>query len=138
MQLADSNDTHICGSICSNNIQKKRAKPKITKVSVDGNGRYTCPCAKFPGPSPSAFVGNDYYCESGSVGRADNTYYLSDPLWDGRDCTSDNGCCAQIGMPWFYRKLPVSVAEDFEVRICKDLSDPKEEIGLEKLELYVK
>ena len=107
--------------------------------SFNGNGKYTCPCAKYPGPSPPAFVGNDYYCESGSVGRADDdTYYLSDPLWDGSGCTSDNGCCAQIGMPWFYRKLPVSVADDFEVRICKDLSDPREEIGVEKLELYVK
>ena len=107
--------------------------------NYNGNGKYMCPCAKFPGPSPPAFVGNDYYCESGSVGRADgNTYYLLDPLWDGRGCTSGNGCCAQIGMPWFYRKLPVSVAEDFEVRICKDQSHSDENIAIEKLELYVK
>ena len=25
-----------------------------------------------------------------------------------------------VGMPWFYRKLPVPVADDFEVCICKD------------------
>ena len=43
-----------------------------------------CPCAAHPGPSPAAFVGNDYYCESGNTEKADDSYYyLSDPLWDG-------------------------------------------------------
>ena len=80
-----------------------------------------CPCATTPGPNPPAFVGNHYYCKSGNVGAVDSAkYYLSDPLWEGNGCTSGNGCCAQIGMPWFYRKLPVPVAEDFEIRVCKD------------------
>jgi len=48
-----------------------------------------------------------------------------------------NGCCAQIGMPWFYRKLPVPVADDFEVRICKNEGHGDEDIAIEKLELYV-
>ena len=46
-------------------------------------------------------------------------------------------CCTQIGMPWFYRKLPVPVADDFEVRICKDLAHAQEDIAMEKIELYV-
>ena len=105
----------------------------------DGNGKYMCACATHPGPSPPAFVGNDYYCESGNVGRTDvRPYYLSDPLWDGSGCTSGNSCCAQIGLPWFYRKLPVCVAEDFEAHICKDASHSDEDIAIEKLELYVK
>ena len=104
----------------------------------NGNGKYTCPCATYPGPSPPAFVGNNYYCESGNVGASyPNTYYLSDPLWDGNGCTSGNGCCAQIGMPWFYRKLPVCVAEDFEVRICKNEPQSNEDVAIEKLELYI-
>ena len=98
-----------------------------------------CPCATFPGPSPPAFVGNHYYCESGDVGKIDfNPYYLNDPLWDGAGCSTGNGCCAQLGMPWFYRKLPASYAEDFEVRICKDGPFDEEDIAVEKLELYVK
>ena len=45
--------------------------------------KWNCPCATHPGPSPPAFVGNDYYCESGDVGTYDLApYYLSDPLWD--------------------------------------------------------
>jgi len=102
------------------------------------NGKYNCPCATHPGPSPPAFVGNNYYCESGAVIADSSTFYLSDPLWDGSGCTVGNSCCAQIGMPWFYRKLPVCVAEDFEVRICKDSSHSDEDVAIEKLELYVK
>ena len=103
------------------------------------NGLYTCPCATYPGPNPPAFVGNDYYCESGDVGKANvNIYYLSDPLWDGSGCTSGNSCCTQIGMPWFYRKLPVSVAEDFEVRICKNDHHSDENVAVEIMEIYVK
>ena len=39
-------------------------------VSDDYNlgGCCNCPCAKYPGPNPPAFVGLDYYCESGITG----------------------------------------------------------------------
>ena len=75
-----------------------------------------CPCATYPGPSPPAIVGNDYYCESGDVGTHDHvSYYLTNPLWDGSGCRNGNGCCAQIGMPWFYRKLPLLTGDDFEL-----------------------
>ena len=79
-------------------------------------GMYTinCPCTTHPGNSTTAFVGNDYYCESGVAGDSDvSVYYLFNPLWDGNGCTIGSECCAQIGMPWFYRKLSVPVANDF-------------------------
>ena len=48
------------------------------------------------------------------------------------------GCCAQIGMPWFYRKLQITTAEDFEARICKGGSSAgDEDLAVEKLELLV-
>ena len=97
-----------------------------------------CPCASHPGPSPPAFVGNDYYCESGVVGIYESApYYLSDALWDGNGCTAGNGCCAQIGMPWFYRKLPGPVDEHFEVRICKNEAHIHEDVAIENLEIFV-
>jgi len=57
-----------------------------------------CPCDKHPGPSPPTFVGYNYYCKSEIVGKEHDHgfYYLSDPLWDGSDCTAGNSCCAQI------------------------------------------
>jgi len=108
-------------------------------LSDDGNyPKYNCPCATIPGPSAPAFVGNDYYCESGDVGTyVAAPFYLSDPLWDGHGCTSGNSCCAQVGMPWFYRKLPVAVADNFEIRICLNEPTSDEDVAVEKVELYI-
>ena len=105
----------------------------------DDNGNNNCPCAIHPGPLQPAFVGNHYYCKSGNVGfRELDCYYINDPLWDGAGCGTGNGCCAQIGMPWFYRKLSVSIAEDFEVRICKENIHQDEDIAVEQIELFIR
>ena len=32
------------------------------------------------------FVGNDYFCESGSSGRYDHTTFYTDRPWDGEQC----------------------------------------------------
>ena len=108
-------------------------------VGISGDYDYpkwNCPCAKHPGPSPPAFVRNDYYCESGDVGTLNTIpYYLPDMLWDGAGCTTGNGCCAQIGMPWFYRKLPVPVADDFEVCICKHEVYTSKDVAVENIEI---
>ena len=110
-------------------------------VGLSDNHNYpafNCPCAAFPGPPAPAFVGNDYYCESGIVGTFEAPpYYLSDPLWDGAGCTLNDGCCTHIGMPWFHRTLTTSADEDFEVRICKDGVHAGEDVAIEKLEIYV-
>ena len=103
-----------------------------------GNGVYNCPCAKYRGDAPPAFVGPDYYCESGNTGIHENRMYLEDPLWDGDGCGPGNTCCAQAGMPWFCRTLPQEVTEDIEVRICSDSSySTNEEVYLEVLEIYI-
>ena len=103
------------------------------------NGDYNCPCATYPGPSPPAFVGLDYFCESGVIGRwqDNNRIALEDPLWDGDGCGSGNSCCAQAGMPWFCRTLPQEVSEDIEVRLCSDEGVSGEEIYIELLDVYV-
>ena len=99
---------------------------------------YNCPCAAFPGPPAPAFVGNDYYCESGVAGVFEAApYYLSDPLWDGAGCSVNDGCCTHIGMPWFHKTLTTSVAEDFEVRLCKNDPHVGEDVAVEKVEIYV-
>ena len=104
----------------------------------DYNGNSNCPCATHPGNSSPAFIRNDYYCESGVAGdSAVSSYYLSNPVWDGNDCTNGSGCCAQIGMPWFYRKLPVPVDDDFEDHICKDQVYSNEDVAVEIVKIYV-
>jgi len=100
--------------------------------------KLNCPCSTYPGYCSPEFVKDNYYCESGVVGDSNaNFYYLSNPLWDGNGCTIGSACCAQIGMPWFYRRLPVPVNDDFEVRMCKDQEHANEDIAVEKLEIFV-
>ena len=55
------------------------------------NTSWNCPCSVYGGHSPS-FVGNEYYCESGSANCPGyDTYFFNDTLWDGAGCV-DN-CC---------------------------------------------
>ena len=84
--------------------------------------------------SSLAFVYNNYYCELGDVRTFSGPlYYLSNPLWDGKDCGNSNSCCAEVGMPWFYRKLQyktsripkiyplISFCCSFYIVLCKKL-----------------
>ena len=50
-----------------------------------------------------AFVGNDYYCESGlHMEQWDYVLYSNDFLWDGNQCLGpEAGCCTNtIRMPY--------------------------------------
>ena len=81
-------------------------------------GRRNCPCSVYGGFSPSSFVGNDYYCESGAVYEPSDYgtyYYFNDALWDGEGCV-DN-CCDDTTQPWFYRQLNQITQDDIEARI---------------------
>ena len=139
LKVQSIDGVYVDGISITLGLPRKHVWTYTAGLSDDGNyPHWNCPCATHPGPPPPAFVGNQYYCESGDVGTFYIVpIYLSDPLWDGAGCSSGNGCCAHIGMPWFYRKLPISLAEDFEVRICKDSPMSDEDIAIEKLELYV-
>ncbi|XP_065901870.1 uncharacterized protein [Dysidea avara] len=111
-------------------------------LSEDYNYKYyNCPCAKYPGPTPPPYIGNDYYCESGNTGVYDrelHTLYSQDPLWDGYNCPSENNCCNRPGMPWFFRQLPVKEsAPSIEVRICNDQGFNDESAAIEQLQLYI-
>ena len=112
----------------------------IWSYAVGPNDISICPCAPTPGKKPSAFVENNYYCESGFNSNANptrTTFYLSDELWDGKKCSANSACCTQLGMPWFYRKSVVPVSENIEVRICKDAGHSDEDTAIEELEIYV-
>ncbi|XP_065888599.1 uncharacterized protein [Dysidea avara] len=99
---------------------------------------YNCPCAKYPGPSPPAFVGNHYYCESGDTGAFSNSpYYTTDPLWDGDGCLPDNNCCTNTDQPWFFRQITMARKDDIEVRLCTNEVFSNEATLVEQIEIYV-
>ena len=90
-------------------------------------------------PVPS-FVGNDYFCDTGSTGsEASNHhgFYPSNPLWDGQGCGSNSTCCSFNTPPWFFKTLSSTVGDNLELRICSDEDRSNEDTPLEIIELYV-
>jgi len=100
-------------------------------------GNSDCPCAKYPGASP-AFVGTNYYCESGNTGVIENTWYTGDPLFDGLGCPSGDNCCTNPSLPWFQRDLGIQVSSKPEARICMDENLNNEDIGIYRMELWLR
>ena len=99
---------------------------------------YNCPCSKIPGPLPPSFVHDNFYCESGVILHPPYyEYFTDDPVWDGEGCSSDNSCCSDPNLPWFYRQIPLTTWEDIEARICSDESSNSEDVLVKELQLYV-
>ena len=99
-----------------------------------------CPCAKYPGPDPPPYVGTHFYCESGNTGTyhgKEHVLHNNDPLWDGAGCRTENNCCYDAGMPWFFRQFPTTTVGDIEVRICSDQEFNNEAVVVEEIQLYV-
>ena len=103
---------------------------------------YSCPCtssanqADFRGVIPD-FVGDDYYCETGSRNLRTSRYYTEDPLWDGEGCGAESTCCDGEGKPWFCKQLPEATTDDIELRLCVDQNSGEENLLLETVEIYV-
>ena len=90
--------------------------------------------------SPPSFVGDDYFCDTGSANKyADGQFYGGNPLWDGAGCGSENACCSkQNKSPWFFKKLQSSTSEDIEMRVCCDAGPTYEDVLIEQIEIYIK
>ena len=109
-------------------------------LNSEFHGEYNgCPClnpsVSFAGVIPS-FVGEDYYCETGSRNEAEQRYYFDDPLWDGKGCEGENECCDKGG-PWFCKQLPQPTQDDIEMRVCTNTIQSNEDIVLEQTEIFV-
>ena len=101
-----------------------------------------CPCAV--GASQRkvapAFIGNNYYCESGNGITSQFDFaghlYDGDPIWDGELC---EGQCCRNGKspPWFSVNLRNPTTDDIEVRICGDQTVCDEDTPIALMELYV-
>ncbi len=97
-----------------------------------------CPCFNVSGfSSPPPFVGENYFCDTGSAGFRQPIFYSADPLWDGDGCGGINMCCSFNNPPWFYRMLPQATTDDIEMRVCRNEFFSAEDIALEIIEFYV-
>lgn len=97
-----------------------------------------CPCISGGTSTPPSFVGNDYFCDTGSTVLGINFGdFFTDPLWDGAGCGSTSACCSFNSPPWFYQELPQATTDNIEMRVCRDESARCEDIGIEMIELYI-
>ena len=134
------NDRYVTGLSVTLGNPRKHVWTYAAGLSDDGDfPNYNCPCAATPGPDPPAFVGNHYYCESGSIGTPTGSdYYTSDMLWDGYGCHhANNNCCTDPDMPWFFRQFPSSTTGYLEIRNCRVNPFDGEDTLVEMVELYI-
>ena len=100
-----------------------------------------CPCNGGT-TSPPAFVGDDYFCDSGNPLHVrtplNPTVYSDDPLWDGDGCEPTNTCCSFNNPPWFHKQLSDLTTDDIEMRVCTDEDVDNENVDIEIVEIYVK
>ena len=107
----------------------------LDEVHSDGS---VCPCIStdFRGTIPR-FVRSDYFCATGSRHRFSKRWYTADPLWDGEGCDGNNTCCDFNSPPWFCNELPQYTTDDIELRVCKNEDNRNENIGVEKIDIYI-
>ena len=99
-----------------------------------------CPCTNTQTTSPTPvprFIGNDYFCDTGSANHFQFIFYGDDPLWDGAGCGQHNTCCSFNSPPWFRKQLTTPTSDNIEMRLCTDQNQNDEQINFEILELYV-
>ena len=111
--------------------------------SWTGDVRHNCPCSpgSLKNSTLQSFIGNNYFCESGNPntdGSISSTHFTSDPLWDGKDCSSEGACCTAPGLPWFHKVLNTTTTDYLELRVCGDEGTAGEDTPLSFYELYIK
>ena len=97
-----------------------------------GQGPSSCRCNDVGAPHPPAFVGNDYFCDSGNPqfmhSDSRTTVYSDDPLWDGHGCVSTSTCCTFNDPPWFHKQLSDPATDEIEMRVCTDEGTDNENV----------
>ena len=101
-----------------------------------------CPCLSVGTITVPSFVGNDYFCDTGTPAHNNNRFHLDDPLWDGEGCGPTSTCCSFNNPPWFSKQLPSPTTDDIEMRLCANnhhavynLGD--EDVTIQTVELFV-
>ena len=139
----DEIETYYVDGISITHGQSPRMHIWTFAAAVHEHSAYphlVCPCTNTqhsPPPTVPSFVGNDYFCDTGSENYYQFIFYGDDPLWDGAGCGQYNTCCSWNSPPWFRKQLTTPTSDDIEIRLCTDQERSDEDINFETLELYV-
>ena len=103
----------------------------------DETRNFECPCNNGNSASTPSFVGDKYYCESGTDNPQKGVLYSNDPLWDGMNCNNrESTCCTNSNLPWFNTTLSDTTNDDIELRVLLN-SASGEDSPLDLIELYI-
>ena len=103
------------------------------------HSQYACPCMNSSDniASPPNFIGNNYFCDTGTVTAHIGKFYRDNPLWDGSGCKGDNECCSFNSPPWFYKKLLAPTKEPIVMKVRLDEGPENEDLAIELVDIYV-
>lgn len=135
-------DLYLDGiSLTYGSTPRKHIWSFASALDESGGHQSGCPClnvlSRANGEIPP-FIGNDYFCDTGSADDVKNIFYPDNPLWDGEGCGELNICCSFNNPPWFSKMLTHRVNDDVEMRICRDAGRLNEDIPIELVEIYVR
>ena len=111
-----------------------------TFAAAIGQAPSLCPCLDgdlSTGTQPPLFVGNDYFCDTGSREGYTSRLYVEDPLWDGAGCGPQSTCCSFNNPPWFYKQLPRPTTDGIEMRVCRDQNAINEDVAIAIVDVYI-
>ena len=108
---------------------------------ANNTGRHVCECSYNPGHvggTPPPFVGQDYFCDTGSHSEErHDRFHSASPLWDGSGCGPNSTCCSFNNPPWFHKQLPSPTGDAIEMRVCSDEERANEDIAMSSVHLFV-
>ena len=132
------NSHYVDGVSLTHGSPRKHIWTFVASPHESSHSTYNCPCMPGSAQSSPAFVGNDYFCESGYSGPLVNKLY-TDPLWDGEGCGSlETICCQAAGLPWFHKRLSAPTNDNIEMRVCANQETTDEDICVGYYNIYVK
>ena len=98
---------------------------------------HACPCNAGATHKPPAFVGDDYYCESGSPDvPKSGVIQADDRLWDGYKFQHAEAKCKKQLMPWFKHSISPATSDQLELRLCR--ANPRSSVYLDSFEIYIR
>ena len=138
----DINGVYLDGVSITRGSPRKHVWSYIAGYRSNGASSHTCPCntGATNTNTVQSFVGEHYYCESGTDSDPSQVVYTADPLWDGNNCPSNEApCCTGTGLPWFFRDYGNATITDYiELRVCGDSGYGNEDTPVQLYEIYVK
>ena len=142
----DINDPYLDGVSITCGSSREHIWSFIAGRQSNGKSSVNCPCNSGSNVQIKKFIGNHYYCESGSNSEVNDTskLYSSDPLWDGKNCLLlEAPCCTSPTSPnmppWFHRDYGNATSTDYlELRVCRNAKRTNEDIPVQLYEIYVK